>query len=88
MNRTPLSQDEYIKLFRALELISANVARLLTAGVVEESLDDGQIQSSQRKIEKHRESIHREQDRIRKLRDYIRRKKQIDQRRKQNTSEY
>jgi hypothetical protein len=92
MNTTPLSPDEYDKLFTMLELISSristNIARLLNQGVVmDESLDDERIHSSQRKIEKYRQSVGRERDRLKRIRDYLHRKKDQDRKRK-NTSDH
>lgn len=87
MNQGPLSQVEYEKLLQILSLISTNIDRLLTQGMVDESLDDERIESSKRKVDSYRDQIRREQTRVRKLRDYLRRRKDQDRKRK-STSDH
>lgn len=83
MNQNPLNKDDFLKLLKALELISANLDRLFTQGaLLDESLTDGQISSSQKRIEIYRQRIAKEQQRIRKLRDYLKHKRELNKQHK------
>lgn len=83
-NQQPLTLDEYEKLFQLLELLSLRIEQLLNQGVaaLNESLDDEQIHSSQRKIEAYREKAAKEKLRLRKVREYVRRKKLLNKQHK------
>jgi len=82
MNENPLSPDEYLKLFRLLDLVSQNIERLVNQGVtMTEGFESQEIQSGQDRMEKYRGRIQKERDRIRRIRGYIRHKNQVDRKR-------
>ena len=75
----PLTVKEYDNLFRVLELMSQNIERLLTQGVVlTEGGEESQISSSQNRIHQYRERIRREQERIKRLRQWLRNKRKVN----------
>ena len=80
MNNTPLTVDEYEKLFTMLDLLlSRNLERLLNHGaILTENGDDERISSSQRKIHQYRENIRREQEKIQRIRKWLQHKRAIN----------
>ena len=83
MNTTPLSPDEYDKLFRMLELVSQNIERLVNQGIaMTEGIDSQEIQSSQKRIETYRSRMEKERQRIHRIRDYARHRNKVNQKKK------
>jgi hypothetical protein len=82
--KQPLTPDEYAKLLTVLSFVATSLAssidRLLTQGVMEmdESLDDGRVAASQKKIESCRNAVRKEQERLKKLRDHLRHKREFN----------
>jgi len=79
----PLTQEEFEKLLRVLELTCQNVMRLFNQGVVlAESLDDERITASRQKIDNYRDKIAQEQKRIKRIQFCLKRRKNAKMRNK------
>ena len=83
INDSPLTPDEYEKLFKALELVAQNIERLVNQGItMTEGMDSQEIQSSQKRIETFRSRMEKERQRIHRIRDYARHRNEVNRKKK------